>query len=157
TAQALTAPGLTRANHRRLSCASSRATFASPTASNRYPPMDLSKNVPYLYPRERAAFFYTSNTATLSLTRDAMHRRGRWPASRLFEAATCGGPWPALEDVLEPDAEVLLADSRADALKHLTVRPRAAIGQAAHVPDERTFAHRAAQLEHTQGQWANAY
>jgi spore maturation protein CgeB len=118
--------------------------------------MDLPKNVPHLYPRDRAAF-YSRSTATPNLSRDAMHRRGWAPASRLFKAAACGGSWPGLEDTLEPDTEVLLADSRADVLEHLTVCRRAAIGQAAHVLNEHTFARGAEQLEQKLGQWANAY
>src|SRR5207302_1569362 len=138
-------------------------------AGPQYPPLDLPPNVRqemHVYPRDHAAF-YSSNFATLNLTRDAMRRYGWSPASRLFEAAACGAciisdRWPGLEHVLEPDAEVLLADTRADVLAHLeTLNPRRrqAIGQAARarVLGEHTFAHRAEQLEQALGQWASAY
>jgi len=128
-------------------------------AGPQYPPMALPPNVGHavhLYPREHPAF-YSSNLATLNLTRDAMRRYGWSPASRLFEAAACGAciisdRWPGLEAVLEPDAEVLLADTRAEVEAHLealTPERRSAIGEAARqrVLREHTFAHRAAQVE----------
>src|SRR5205823_1492201 len=96
-------------------------------AGPQYPPMDLPNNVHHemhLYPRDHAAF-YSSNTATLNLTRDAMRRYGWSPASRLFEAAACGAciisdTWPGLEALLTPGEEVLLADTRGDVLRHLS-------------------------------------
>ena len=104
--------------------------------------MDLPPNIRHeihLYPRDHAAF-YSSNYATLNLTRDAMRRYGWSPASRLFEAAACGAciisdTWPGLDSVLEPGREVLLADSTSeDVAAHLdalTPQRRAAIGRAA--------------------------
>lgn len=128
-------------------------------AGAQYPPMDLPTNVRHelhLYPRDHAAF-YSSNTATLNLTRDAMRRYGWSPASRLFEAAACGAciisdTWPGLETVLEPGREVLLADSPADVAAHLdalTPLRRAEIGRAARqrVLREHTFANRAEQVD----------
>jgi spore maturation protein CgeB len=128
-------------------------------AGPQYPPMDLPPNVRHevhLYPRDHAAF-YSSNTATLNLTRAAMRRYGWSPASRLFEAAACGAciisdTWPGLERVLEPGQEVLLADSPADVAAHLealTPLRRAAIGRAARarVLREHTFARRAEQVD----------
>ena len=110
----------------------------------------------HLYPRDHAAF-YSSNTATLNLTRDAMRRYGWSPASRLFEAAACGAciisdTWAGLESVLEPGREVLLADSPADVAAHLdalTPQRREAIGRAARerVLREHTFASRAEQVD----------
>src|SRR5207248_6346323 len=106
-------------------------------AGAQYPPMDLPENVhreTHLYPRDHAAF-YSSNFATLNLTRDAMRRYGWSPASRLFEAAACGAcimsdTWPGLETLLEPGREVLLADTHAQVVAHLdtlTADRRAAI------------------------------
>lgn len=128
-------------------------------AGAQYPPMELPSNVEHeihLYPREHAAF-YSSNVATLNLTRDAMRRYGWSPASRLFEAAACGAciisdTWPGLDEVLEPGTEVLLADTRPAVEAHLealTPARRAAIGEAARrrVLAEHTFSHRAAQVE----------
>lgn len=136
-------------------------------AGPQYPPMNLPRNVTHevhLYPRDHAAFC-SSNTATLNLTRDAMRRYGWSPASRLFEAAACGGciisdRWPGIEHLLTPGSEILLADSRADVEAHLdslTPERRTAIGEAARrrVLREHTFARRAEQLEHALGQWAN--
>ncbi|MBV9582740.1 MAG: glycosyltransferase [Chloroflexi bacterium] len=127
-------------------------------AGPQYPPMRLPPNVrhiAHLYPREHAAF-YSSTTATLNLTRDAMRAYGWSPASRLFEAAACGAciisdTWPGLDHVLEPGREVLLANSQVEVEAHLdalTPARRQAIGTAARcrVMAEHTFAHRAAQL-----------
>ncbi|HET6317899.1 MAG TPA: glycosyltransferase [Chloroflexota bacterium] len=137
-------------------------------AGPQYPPMDLPPNVTHeihLYPRDHAAF-YSSNTATLNLTRDAMRRYGWSPASRLFEAAACGAciisdRWPGLEELLEPDTEILLADSRREVEAHLdslTPARRAKLGQAARnrILREHTFARRAQQVEHALGLWASA-
>jgi spore maturation protein CgeB len=128
-------------------------------AGAQYPPMQLPPNVRHeihLYPRDHPAF-YSSNVATLNLTRAAMRRYGWSPASRLFEAAACGAciisdSWPGLEEVLTPGTELLLAETRAAVEAHLealTPARRAAIGDAARarVLREHTFAHRAAQVE----------
>ncbi len=136
-------------------------------AGPQYPAMDLPRNVVHevhLYPREHAAF-YSSNVATLNLTRDAMRRYGWSPASRLFEAAACGACiisdcWPGLDEVLEPGREVLLAEARADVQTHLdmlTPERRAEIGTAARarVLREHTFAKRAEQFEGAYERWAN--
>jgi spore maturation protein CgeB len=136
-------------------------------AGPQYPPMDLPGNVQHevhLYPRDHAAF-YSSNTATLNLTRDAMRRYGWSPASRLFEAAACGAciisdRWPGLDSVLTPDSEVLLADSQSDVEAHLdalTPERRSELGEAARarVLREHTFARRAEQVERALGQWAS--
>jgi spore maturation protein CgeB len=128
-------------------------------AGAQYPEMSLPPNVEYqvhLYPRDHAAF-YCSNRVTLNLTRAAMRRYGWSPSTRLFEAAACGAcivsdTWPGLEALLAPDDEVLLAESRADVLRHLTTlsdERRQRIGEAARrrVLAEHTYQRRAAQLE----------
>src|ERR687886_2311794 len=110
-------------------------------AGAQYPDMRLPPNVDYqvhLYPRDHAAF-YCSNRVTLNLTRAAMRRYGWSPSTRLFEAAACGAcivsdTWPGLAELLTPETEVLLAESRADVLRHLaTLTPtrRQQIGDAA--------------------------
>jgi spore maturation protein CgeB len=137
-------------------------------AGPQYPPLDLPTNVKretHLYPREHAAF-YSSNYATLNLTRDAMRRYGYSPASRLFEAAACAAciisdTWPGLDELLEPGRELLLADTRAEVEDHLaalTPERRAAIGQAARerVLREHTFGRRAEQVDRAMDRWANA-
>jgi spore maturation protein CgeB len=128
-------------------------------AGAQYPRMALPPNVDYqvhLYPRDHAAF-YCSNRVTLNLTRAAMRRYGWSPSTRLFEAAACGAcivsdAWPGLEELLTPEAEVLLAENRFDILRHLaalTPERRRDIGQAARqrVLAEHTYQRRAAQLE----------
>ena len=87
-------------------------------------------------PRDHAAF-YLSNGLTLNLTRQAMRDYGWSPSTRLFEAAASGAcivsdTWPGLESLFDPDAEVLLAETRADILHHLTslsAERRAAVGK----------------------------
>jgi spore maturation protein CgeB len=86
-----------------------------------------------------------------------MRRYGWAPSTRLFEAAASGAcivsdPWPGLDSLLEPDVEVLLAETQADILRHLdevTPERRAAIGESARarVANEHTYANRAEQLE----------
>jgi spore maturation protein CgeB len=128
-------------------------------AGAQYPRMPLPPNVEYqvhLYPRDHAAF-YCSNRLTLNLTRAAMRRYGWSPSTRLFEAAACGAcivsdTWPGLDALLAPEVEVLLAETRADVLRHLaamTPERRQRIGAAARqrVLAEHTYARRAAQLE----------
>jgi spore maturation protein CgeB len=121
--------------------------------------MDLPPNVVHemhVYPRDHAAF-YRSNQLTLNLTRAAMRRYGWAPSTRLFEAAASGAcivsdTWAGLDALLEPDTEVLLAETRADVLRHLdalTPERRARIGEAARarVMAEHTYERRAEQLE----------
>jgi spore maturation protein CgeB len=128
-------------------------------AGPQYPPLDLPSNMRHdmhVYPRDHAAF-YSSNFATLNLTRDAMRRYGWSPASRLFEAAACGAciisdTWSGLDTLLEPGVEVLLAETQAEVAAHLdalTPRRRSHIGQAARarVLSQHTFAHRAEQVD----------
>ena len=86
-----------------------------------------------------------------------MARYGFSPATRVFEAAGAAAclitdAWVGLEQFLEPETEVLVANDGADVAAHVrsldAARARA-IGQAAYrrVLAEHTYAHRAAQLE----------
>lgn len=148
-----------RLEHLLIDTARARPAEQFIIAGPQYPRMDLPPNVRrevHVYPRDHAAF-YSSNVATLNLTRDAMRAYGWSPASRIFEAAACGAciisdNWPGLADVLRPGSEILIAETRADLEAHLdalTPDRRAGIGQAAlrRVLSEHTFADRAAQLE----------
>jgi spore maturation protein CgeB len=126
-----------------------------------YPDMDLPPNVELLqhvYPANHAAF-YSSNWATLNLTREAMVRYGWSPSVRLFEAAACGAcilsdTWPGLNELFEPGKELLhVRDDREvlSILSHLTPERRARIGQMARkrVLREHTYEARAAQVDAT--------
>lgn len=128
-------------------------------AGAQYPKLSLPPNVErltHVYPRDHAAF-YSSNRATLNLTRAAMVRYGWSPSVRLFEAAACGAcilsdRWPGLDELLEPGREILLVEDGADVLRHLaslTSERRARIGEAARrrILADHTYVRRAAQLE----------
>jgi spore maturation protein CgeB len=147
-----------------------RARFV--LAGAQYPPMDLPPNVDHeihVYQRDHAAL-YCSSRATLSLTRQSMRQYGWAPSTRLFEAAACAAciisdTWPGLDAVLEPGRQVLLAENRADVLRHidsLSPERRAAIGAAARerVLADHTYERRAAQVERVLdgvGSWASAF
>lgn len=101
--------------------------------------------------------FYAAQRFTLSVTRAQMAQLGWSPSVRLFEAAACGVPvisdrWPGMEDVFEPGAEILVADTADDVLAILE-RPddgqRDAVAAAARtrVLAEHTAAHRVDLLE----------
>ncbi|HEV7664647.1 MAG TPA: glycosyltransferase, partial [Chloroflexota bacterium] len=128
-------------------------------AGPQYPPMDLPPNVTHqmhVYPRDHAAL-YCSSTATLNLTRQAMRDYGWAPSTRLFEAAACGAciisdTWPGLDRLFVPEAEILLAESSAEVVRHLdTLSPerRQALGAAARarVLIDHTYERRAQQFE----------
>jgi spore maturation protein CgeB len=101
--------------------------------------------------------FYAAQRFTLSVTRDQMRRLGWSPSVRLFEAAACGTPiisdrWPGIEEIFQPGAEILIADTTADVLRMLEEtgeEERAAIAWAARerVLAEHTAAHRVDLLE----------
>src|SRR5205823_1666352 len=85
-----------------------------------YPSTDLPPHITHtnhVYPSDHAAF-YCSSRATLNLTRRAMRNYGWAPSTCLFQAAACGAcisdTWSGLEQLLEPDKEVLLAEDRQD-------------------------------------------
>ena len=65
-----------------------------------------------------------------------MTARGYWPSVRLFEAAACGVPiisdtWPGIEELFEPERELLLAHCADDVMDHLLLpaAERQAIGE----------------------------
>jgi spore maturation protein CgeB len=112
--------------------------------------------VEHLPPPEHPGF-YAAQRFTLNVTRADMVRAGYSPSVRLFEAAACAcpilsDPWPGLEDLFAPGAEVLLARGPGDVLAALRRTPEAdrrALGARARarVLAEHTPAHRAEALE----------
>lgn len=105
-------------------------------------------------PLEHNAFNHTPRAA-LALNGGAPS--GFLPSARLFEAAGAGAclitdPWPGLEQFLEPDRDVLVAQSGEQVIEHLrrlTPERARAIGEAARKRflAEHTYKHRAEQLE----------
>lgn len=101
--------------------------------------------------------FYNRQRWTLNVTRAAMRASGYAPSVRLFEAAACGTPivsdrWPGLDELFEPDREIVLADSAAEAIACIRDIPeerRRELGDSARrrVLAEHTAAHRAMELE----------
>jgi spore maturation protein CgeB len=93
----------------------------------------------------------------LNVARDSMARNGFSPATRVFEAAGAGAcivtdAWPGIELFLEPEIEILAAESGEEVatLVERTEESRARrIGQAAlrRVLAEHTYSHRATQFE----------
>jgi spore maturation protein CgeB len=81
------------------------------------------ERIEHVGPVEHAAF-YGAQRFTLNVTRREMRAAGWSPSVRLFEAAACGVPiisdvWPGLEEVLVPEAEILLARTPDDVERHL--------------------------------------
>jgi spore maturation protein CgeB len=101
--------------------------------------------------------FYNQLAFTLNITRRPMLVAGWSPSVRLFEAAACGvpiisDPWNGLDELFEPDHEILIAREADDVLRYLRDLgdgERRAIGARARarVCREHTAAHRAADLE----------
>lgn len=115
----------------------------------------LPANVGYLghvYTHEHNAF-NCSARAVLNISRDSMASMGFSPATRVFEAAAAGAclitdAWKGIEQFLEPDREVLVADSGeqvAEQLRSLDAERARAIGDAGRqrVLAEHTYTHRA--------------
>jgi spore maturation protein CgeB len=116
-------------------------------------------NVEYLghvYTADHNAFNCTPR-AVLNVSRESMAHNGFSPATRVFEAAGAGAclitdAWRGIELFLEPDSEVLVAESGEEVAEHLRrLTPAAAkkIGQAAlrRVLAQHTYRQRAAQVE----------
>ncbi|MDR6786693.1 spore maturation protein CgeB [Sphingomonas sp. BE138] len=111
------------------------------------------ERIEHLAPADHADF-YSASRATLNVTRADMIAAGWSPSVRLFEATACGTPivsdrWPGIDELLTPDAEILLADTAADVEAALARPDLDAIGTAgrARVLAEHTAQHRAAELE----------
>ena len=108
-------------------------------------------------PPARHRGFYNETAWTLNVTRADMIAAGHSPSVRLFEAAACGTPiisdwWPGLDELFEPNREIIIARSSEDAraaLCEIGDARRREIGEAARarVLGAHTAAHRAAQLE----------
>jgi spore maturation protein CgeB len=73
------------------------------------------ERIDHLPPSEHAAF-YSASRFTLNITRTDMIAAGWSPSVRLFEAGACATPiisdrWPGLDELFEPDSEIILADT----------------------------------------------
>jgi spore maturation protein CgeB len=119
----------------------------------------LPPNVRYVghvYTRDHNAFNCTP-TAVLNVNRESMARYGFSPPTRVFEAAGAGAclltdHWEGIELFLEPDREVIVAQSGAEVaerLKALSPASARQIGTEAQrrIQAEHTYDHRAAQVE----------
>ncbi|MFL9825739.1 glycosyltransferase [Rhodoplanes sp. SY1] len=97
--------------------------------------------------------FFCSSLATLNINRASMARYGFSPPTRVFEAAGAGAclitdRWEGIDQFLEPEREILVADSGAEVaalLDGLDAATARRIGVAGHarVLAEHTYAHRA--------------
>lgn len=128
-------------------------------AGPQYPDIAWPRNVErreHIAPFEHPDF-YSSQLATLNVTRRDMVDAGYSPSVRLFEAAACGVPvvsdiWPGIESFFVPDREILLAETSEDVVRHLaelSEAKRAALAARARerVLREHSAARRAAWLE----------
>jgi spore maturation protein CgeB len=112
--------------------------------------------VGHVYTRDHNGFNCTPK-AVLNVNRESMARYGFSPPTRVFEAAGAGAclitdAWEGIELFLEPDREVLVAESGAEVaeqLSSLTAIAARWIGRAAqqHILAQHTYDHRAAQVE----------
>jgi spore maturation protein CgeB len=119
----------------------------------------LPANVRYVghvYTRDHNAFNCTPR-AVLNVNRESMARYGFSPPTRVFEAAGAGAClltdyWEGIELFLEPDREVIVAQSGAEVAERLSSLSSAAAGKMgaaakARILAEHTYDHRAAQVE----------
>jgi spore maturation protein CgeB len=115
------------------------------------------RRVEHLPPAQHPPF-YSANRLTLSISREAMREWGFTPSGRLFEATSCGAalltdPFPGLEEFFTPGEEVLVAETREQAIEALELSD-AELSRIATAGRERTLAEhtgeaRARQLVHT--------
>jgi spore maturation protein CgeB len=101
--------------------------------------------------------FNCSPKAVLNVNRESMARYGFSPPTRVFEAAGAGAclitdAWEGIDLFLEPNREVLVAESGAEVAEQvnsLTAGIARRIGRAAqqHLLSQHTYHHRAAQVE----------
>jgi spore maturation protein CgeB len=110
------------------------------------------ERIDHLPPAEHAAF-YNASRFTLNVTRADMIAAGWSPSVRLFEAAATGTPiisdvWPGIGTLLEPDREIILADSSERVIRTLA-QDHSALGRAARarVLAGHSASHRAEELE----------
>jgi spore maturation protein CgeB len=128
-------------------------------AGAQYPsPTDWPANVEHVAhcpPSDHSAF-YSSQIATLNLTRAEMRQAGYSPSVRLFEAAACGVPivsdrWPGLETFFRPGREIFCAETTDEVMRILALSPaylaRVALAGRGRVLRAHTASHRAAELE----------
>src|SRR6185437_10513335 len=114
------------------------------------------ERIEHVSPAEHASFYATSRF-TLNITRADMAAAGYSPSVRLFEAGACGVPiisdrWNGIETILEPGAEIVLAESAdevAASLRRIEPAQRDAMARSlrARVLQAHTAAHRAEELE----------
>ena len=119
------------------------------------PQLSNIRYIGHVFSRDHNAFNVTPR-AVLNINRESMARFGYSPATRVFEAAGAGAclisdAWEGLEEFLEPDREVLVAQDGAQVAEHLenlTDGRRRSLGEAAlrRVLAEHTYGHRARQL-----------
>lgn len=93
---------------------------------NRQWPSNVRRIAPVMNTHQRG--FYAQQRFALNLTPPTA--RAVAPHSRLFQAAACGTPiitdhWPGLDQFFEPGAEVLIAESPDDVVRHLCEVPDA--------------------------------
>ena len=101
--------------------------------------------------------FNCTPLAVLNVTRDSMAANGWSPATRVFEAAGVGAclltdAWQGIDDFLQPDEEVLVAENGEDVAGHVAALDAArahAVGEraAARVAADHTYAQRAALVD----------
>jgi len=133
-------------------CPDKRFAVAGPQYPDSIPWPANVERIEHLPPAEHAAF-YSASRFTLNVTRADMIAAGWSPSVRLFEAGACGTPiisdrWDGIEDVLEPDEAIILADTTDDVIAALD-RDASALGEAARraVLHGHTAQARAEQLE----------
>jgi len=117
---------------------------------------DNVRYVGHVYTRDHNAFNCTP-TAVLNVNRESMARYGFSPPTRVFEAAGAGAclitdHWEGIELFLEPDREVIVAQSGlqvAERLSGLSAAEASELGRAARerILAEHTYDHRALQVE----------
>lgn len=110
------------------------------------------ERIEHLPPRDHAAF-YSASRYTLNVTRGDMIEAGWSPSVRLFEAGACGTPiisdvWPGLNELLEPNREILFAWNHEQVIVTLD-EDRSAVGSKARqrVLAQHTSERRAEQFE----------
>jgi spore maturation protein CgeB len=118
-------------------------------------PANVSK-LGHVFTRDHNAI-NCSATAVLNINRDSMARYGASPPTRIFEAAGAGAciitdAWDGIEDFLEPNDEILVAESGDDVaaiLRRLDEGRARTIGAAARarILAEHTYARRAEQFD----------